>query len=216
MTALRPAMHIAPPTPLNLDLLDGERAVGWVRDDVIGFGGFADETEAAHAAWVAYRALARRLAPVHGTRPPPIDIEPRALARRGEKELILAGRRAIAALVRPGDESAGCIDSFAFEIRVPAPADELRVRAMGHLMYSTLHKSRIRWAMWRRAEPRPTPVAIAEPVAQRIGSEATRGESTLPERRRERAWRFPALPWRRAGGSSGGQRPCPATGTVSL
>ena len=51
-----------PPVPRNdfpLDLLDGDRVVGWITPATIGFTGFATETEAAHAAWVAYRALAR-------------------------------------------------------------------------------------------------------------------------------------------------------------
>src|SRR5512132_1086655 len=152
--------RLALPPPLSLTLHDGDRTVGWVRGDAVGFHGFADATEAAHAAWVAYRALARRHARTHGTRPPPIDTEPLALHRRGDEESILASGRPIATLVRPDPDGSSGADSFGFEIRVPHPADELRVRALGHLMYRTLRKSGVRWAMWRPA------VSTAPPAAQ--------------------------------------------------
>ena len=85
MTVQRSATRMDLPPPPDLDLLDDERRVGWIAGESVGFRGFADETEAAHAAWVAYRALARRLAKTHGTRPLPIDTEPLALQRRGEE-----------------------------------------------------------------------------------------------------------------------------------
>ena len=141
--------HLALAPPLELDLIDADRAVGWIADDVVGFRGFADEVEAAHAAWVAYRALARRLARTHGTRPVPIDSEPLALQRHGGQEVILASGRPIAVLVRPGVESASGVDSFGFEIRIPPPAGEFRVRVKANLMYRTLRKSGLRWALWR-------------------------------------------------------------------
>src|SRR3954467_1061033 len=97
--------RLALPPPPDLALLDGERRVGWIIRDAIGFRGFADETEAAHAAWVSYRALSRRLGRPHGPRPTPIDTEPLALRRHGDAELILASGRPIATLVRPGAES---------------------------------------------------------------------------------------------------------------
>jgi len=166
--------RLALPPPLSLTLHDGDRTVGWVRGDTVGFRGFAHETEAAHAAWVAYRALARRLARTHGTRPPPIDIEPLTLQRRGDEESILAGGRPIATLVRPGPDSPSGADSFGFQIGVPHPADELRVRALGHLMYRTLRRSGVRWAMWR---PDVSPPPAAEFVAERPAP-ARRREST--------------------------------------
>src|SRR5690606_22170706 len=127
-----------------LDLIDAGRAVGWIIDHTVGFRGFADEMDAAHAAWVAHRTLSRRLALTHGTRPVPVDTEPLALERRGHEEAILASGRPIAVLVRPGAASASGSDSFGFEIRIPPPADELRVRAMANLIYRTLRKSGIR------------------------------------------------------------------------
>ena len=160
--------HTANPPPtgtgrprLRLDLVDDGRTVGSLDGDVVAFRGFADETEAAHAAWVAYRTLARRLARSKGVRPAPIDTEPLALQRDGDGALILASGHPIARLVRhaPGTPDG----SLGFEITVPAPADELRVRAMGHLLYRTLRKSGVRWAMWT---PVAAPVAQRAPVAQ--------------------------------------------------
>ena len=75
-THLGPSRLSLPP-PLELDLVDAGRAVGWIVDNAVGFRGFGDETEAAHAAWVAHRAIARKLARTHATRPVPVDIEPR-------------------------------------------------------------------------------------------------------------------------------------------
>jgi hypothetical protein len=139
------------PPPRTLDLTDANRVVGWVVGDRVGFRGFANEAEAAHAAWVAYRTLSRRLARTHGIRPLPIDIEAIAVEHRGHEEIVVSGSRPIASLVRPGDDSRSGSDSFGFEIRVPAPANELQVRAMAYLMYRTLRKSGIRWALWQPA-----------------------------------------------------------------
>ena len=47
--------RLALPPPLDLDLVDAGRAAGWIADNAVGFRGFGDETEAAHAAWVAHR-----------------------------------------------------------------------------------------------------------------------------------------------------------------
>ena len=137
--------HLAPgrlalPPPLDLDLVDAGRTTGWIADNAVGFRGFGDETEATHGAWVAHRALARRLAHTHRLRPVPVDIEPLALRRVDGKEMILASGRPIAALIRPGSESRTG-DSFCFELLIPAPASELQVRSMAYLIYRTLRKS---------------------------------------------------------------------------
>lgn len=206
MSVQLPADRLALPPPPDLDLRDGERRVGWILGDVVGFRGFADETEAAHAAWVSYRTLARRLARTHGTRSIPIGAEPLALQRRGDAQLVVAGGRAIATLVRPGADSPSGADSFGFEIRIPPPADELRVRSMGHLMYRTLRKSGLRWAMWR---PAPAPVAAdaaalhapeRAPVASGdVSSQVSGGVADAHEPRGEPWWRRPVLGRRRAG-----------------
>ena len=158
MTATLSPGLIGMPPPLDLHLVDAhaDRPVGWVAGDRIGFRGFADATEAAHAAWVAYRVLSRRLARTHGIRPAPIDVASLAIQREGDEEVILADGRPIATLVLPARDGGSGADSFGFTIGVPSPADELRVRAMAHLMYRALRKSGLRWAMWT---PAPAPRA---------------------------------------------------------
>jgi len=146
--------RLALPPPLDLDLVDAGRTIGWIDDNAVGFRGFGDETEATHAAWVAHRTIARKLARTHGTRPVPVDIEPLAIQRIEGKEMILASGRPIAALVRPGPDSRSGIDSFGFELLIPIPITELEARAMAYLIYRTLRKSGIRWALWRSDAPR--------------------------------------------------------------
>lgn len=146
---------LPPPSPSELS--DAGRVVGWMSEDAIGFRGFAHEEEAMAAAWMAYRTLMRRLAHRDGTRPIPIDVEPLVLARDGGREGILASGQPIATLIRPGEESRSGSHSFGFEIAVPTLADTPRMRRKALLMYSTLRRSGIRWAMWRaddRDEPR--------------------------------------------------------------
>jgi len=174
-TQLAPG-RLALPPPLDLDLVDAGRTTGWIADNAVGFRGFGDETETAHAAWVAHRTIARRLARTHGTQSVPVDIEPLAIQRVEAKEMILASGRPIAALVRPGPDSRSGVDSFGFELLIPAPTSELEVRAIAYLIYRTLRKSGIRWAMWR-----PT---------QRIDAST----SDVPERRSRRVQVRPAVP----------------------
>lgn len=161
MTTQLSASHLGlppPAPPAQWTLYDADRAVGWTTDHTVGFHGFADQTEAVHAAWVASRALARRLAREQGTPDVTTETEPLSVWRHGDRELILAGGRAIATLVRPGEPMPSGPHPFAFELQIPQPADELRVRAMAHLMYRTLRRSGIRWAFW---EPDVEPAAPA-------------------------------------------------------
>jgi hypothetical protein len=132
-----------------MDLVDAGRKAGWITGNAVGFRGFGDETEAAHAAWIAHRTLTRRLARTHRVRPVPVATEPLTLREVESKEMILASGRPIATLIRPGSESQGDRDSFGFELSIPTPATELQVRALAYLIYRTLRKSGIRWAMWR-------------------------------------------------------------------
>ena len=191
MTTPRPpsAIHdrVGLPPLVELDLIDAGRVAGRIRGDTVSFRGFADETEAAHAAWLAHRTLARRLAHLQGTRPIPIDTEPLALQRRGDAEVILAGGaggRPIATLLRPdADTAAGTAiaadiaGSFGFELRVPATgtaatASELDVRAAAHQIYRTMRKSGLRWSLWRPAPGRPVtePAGDAAPALPRADS----------------------------------------------
>ena len=99
---------------------------------------------------------------MRGTRPIPVDIEPLAIQRIEGKEMILASGRPIAALVRPGSDSRSGVDSFGFELLIPTPITELEARAMAYLIYRTLRKSGIRWALWRSDAPRVAEASTAQ------------------------------------------------------
>jgi len=43
-------------------LFDGDRAIGYIREDAVGFRGFDSQAQAAEAAYIAHRALAQRRA----------------------------------------------------------------------------------------------------------------------------------------------------------
>ncbi|HEU4566000.1 MAG TPA: hypothetical protein VFS05_15175 [Gemmatimonadaceae bacterium] len=196
------------PPPRVFELTDADRSIGWIVGNVVGFRGFASDVEAAHAAWVAYRTLARRLARGRGERLVPIDTEPLSIHRRAEGEVILASGREIATLVRPGEGSRSGPDSFGFEIPVPSPADELTVRAKAQLIYRTLRKSGIRWALWQpgagrltMAAPAATDGTAGHPPASDGARADTRtgGESDALRHHERRPWWLPALPWRQAG-----------------
>lgn len=133
----------------HLDLLDGDVRVGWIDGRAIGFRGFGSDVEAAHAAWVAYRTMARRFARELGQRPPPIDIEPISIRRSGAVEHIVASGRSFGRLIRPGTGSRSGADSFGFELQVPVPAAELTMRSTAYLLYRTMRRAGIRWALWR-------------------------------------------------------------------
>ncbi|HEY0970255.1 MAG TPA: hypothetical protein VGE02_04665 [Gemmatimonadales bacterium] len=167
-------MATPPPTP-RLDMADGDTAIGWIDGMAIGFCGFHDEAEAAHAAWVAYRTMSRRFARGGGHRMPPIDIESVSLDRSGEVEMILAGGRPIATLVRPGADSRSGPDSFGFELQAPTPADELTMRSTAYLVYRTLRRSGIRWAMW-------TPAPSIEVATDGPGATGTVPADVMPTR----------------------------------
>jgi hypothetical protein len=164
---LSPARFGTPP-PLQFDLIDAGRTVGWVAGDTVGFRGFSNETEAAHAAWVAHRAIARRLARRNGARPLPIDTEPLALEWRNGRQVVLASGRAIASLVRLTAKSRRGADSLGFEIHIPSAVGELEIRAKAYLIYRTLRKSGIRWALWR-------------PTADASSTLATRAQSWVDQ-----------------------------------
>jgi hypothetical protein len=126
--------HLAPPSPsLALDLTEMDRRIGWVRDDAVEFRGFGSRDEAAHAAWAGARAVLRRM------------------ERRG------TDGEPVATVLRPRPASTGVANSFGFEIRLPAPTDELTMRAAAHVVYRTLRESGLPWA--RQALERHAPPA---------------------------------------------------------
>src|SRR5688572_26826532 len=144
--------RMALPPPLGLELIDGERNVGWIAGRTIGFRGFANESDAASAAWIAFRTVARRLAGRPGSRPTSIRRGPLALRRKGDRELILAGGREIATLLRPGPRSRTGENSFGFEVEIPGPVDDLTMRSMSRSAYHALTTSGVRWDIRAPAE----------------------------------------------------------------
>ena len=214
-TSLSPN-RLAEPPP-HVELIDGDRSVGWIRGDAIGFRGFGTAIDAAHAAWIAHRTLAQRIAREENGRPIPIDTEPLVLDARDASTRILASGRAIATLVT-SDTTPACTPAYGFEIRVPAPTDALRMRSMAHLVYRTIRKSGVRWALWKRfasaTAMRPTRLhgadrthdtAVRRPVdtnprctGSRSADDAPGGAAGRPEASRSTAQRRSAS-WVRAG-----------------
>ena len=153
-TQLTPMRSDLPPP--SSYLLRDERPVAWLAGDCFGFFGFAHGTEAANAAWVAYRTVSRKLARVVGARPTPIDTEPLAIEWRNDRELILASGRPIAELVRPDSDAWHATRWFGFTIGLlPGLADHEKrdlLRGANH----ALLKSGVAWPMVRR-RPRYRP-----------------------------------------------------------
>lgn len=170
-----------PPPSLDIELVDAGRAMGWIADARVGFRGFASAVEAAHAAWIAWRALQRRAARRLGARPVPVDEEPLTLRRVDGHEAILAGTRPIAILLRPGPDRRAGPDSFAFELQLPASTDEVGVRAEAYVVYRALRRSGVRWALWRPEVTRPRPTVTApSPQPAASGSRLTHRSATPP------------------------------------
>jgi hypothetical protein len=147
--------HIVPgrlpaPPPTTFELMDGETMVGWVSPREIGFRGFATEIDAAHAAWLAHRTLARRIARRGGAPAMPTDTEPLTLEFSGNREWIVASQMPIASLIRPGPESPAGAEWFGFALQLPTAVDEVGARTLAYLLHRTLRKSRIRWAIFPR------------------------------------------------------------------
>jgi hypothetical protein len=157
---LIPARLAEPPPQFQLDLLDGDRVVGWINQHTIAFHGFADETEGGYAAWAAHRTLSWRLAVRAGRRRPPIDVEPLTLVRHDGDLFVHASAGRFARLLAPSEHRS----SWAFELTLPKPLAEVFVRAKAYAIYRMLRRSGIRWKMWTaRRPPKATrPVITAE------------------------------------------------------
>jgi hypothetical protein len=158
--------QLAQPPTFDLDLFDGGQVVGWLTPHAVGFRGFESEGDAMHAAFLAHRTLARRLALRDGRRPIPIGNEP--LRLKYDDTVDAAGRR-IAIIVRPGVGSRSGPDSFGFELPFSTPLDEVTARAKFAYLYWAVRRSGIRWAMWRSARPRSPAISKAvrvEPAAK--------------------------------------------------
>lgn len=148
MTTQLPSVRTDLPPPIR-HLLHDERPVAWLSGNRFGFSGFADPTEAANAAWVAYRTVSRKLAPVLGVRPIPIGIEPLRVEWRDGAETILASHRPIAALVRPDADDPSAPRWFGFTIEVPPEISGRHLRGAVLAAHRALLKSGVGWRMMR-------------------------------------------------------------------
>jgi hypothetical protein len=88
---------------------------------------------------------------------------------------------------------------FGFEIRVPPPNDELRMRGIAYVMYRSLRNSGLRWPVAHPPAATASPSAqvayVADPGAQ-PASDVTKGGNNVIERFLQVASRIRALPWR--------------------
>lgn len=192
-TQLAPIRTDLPPP--SRELLHEERPVAWLAGTRFGFFGFADAMEAAYAAWVAHRTVSRKLAPVLGARPAPIDIVPLSIEWRDGREMILASRRPIATLVRPDADEATAPRWFSFSIDVSPEIDNHRMRDVVLAAHRALLKSGIRWSMVRprrrygecAAALQPTRY---EPVPRRQRRRAKAREVRKSGIRTSRVWRL--------------------------
>lgn len=148
MSSQLAALRTDLPPPMR-HLLHDERPVGWLTGNRIGFFGFADADEAAHAAWVAYRTVSRKLAPIRGERPVPIDVEPLRIEWHNGRELIVAGARRVAELVRPNRASPTGSLWFGFIIEVLPEIDDSTMRDAMRTASRALLKSGVPWSMVR-------------------------------------------------------------------
>jgi hypothetical protein len=143
MTRTAPAPVSLPPP---LELRSGGVVTGWIDGDLVRFRGFDSPHGAAHAAAIAHRAMLRRLPPGSRAAPEPLG-----------------------SVLTSVDGGAG---DAAFELRVPPPIDELRMRGMAYVMYRALRSSGVDWPLLRpsarfSASDRPLPSRFAVGAAMR-------------------------------------------------
>jgi hypothetical protein len=166
------------PQSRSLELRDGERLVGWITDDVVRFHRFESERQAAQAAAIAHRGMMRRLARGGTLGPSATKTDPSVLSSPGN----------------------GVNDSgFGFEIRVPPPNDELRMRGIAYVMYRSLRNAGLSWPRTHAPAATESPTAQVAYVADkgdRSASDVTKGGSNVIERLLQSASRIRALPWR--------------------
>ena len=146
MTASASTLHPLPPL---LELHDADRLVGWIDGDVVRFRGFGSERSAAHAAAVAHDAMRRRLARGNRATASETEADLGTIRRATDRANATANGRPVASVLRPfldriDGNGAG---DFAFEVRVPPPIDELRMRGMAYVMYRALRSSGIAWPL---------------------------------------------------------------------
>ena len=196
-TATAPNLRSLPPA---LELRDGDVLVGWIDGDVVRFRGFGSQSGAAHAAVIAHQAMLRRLARGSRGTSSPNESDLAAIRRASDHASASANGRSVASVLRDvadGIRGAGTGD-FAFEIRVPPPLHEVRMRGMTYVMYRALRSSGVAWPLLRPATA-PAEVAAETPrtAASTSKSRSSRARASLHGIKRflDRASREWALPW---------------------
>ena len=204
MLTLAPTLQSLPST---FELRDADLVVGWIDGDVVRFRGFDSQRGAAQAAAIAHQAMLRRLARGSRATPSANEADLGAVRRATDDANGQANGRAngrpVASVLRNivnGIRGADGGD-FAFEVRVPPPVDELRMRGMAYVMYRALRSSGVAWPL---LQPAAAPEALAVPATrpethgsrEPAGERAPRGLHGIQRflRRASRAW---ALPWAR-------------------
>ncbi len=157
MTLPHPAEQLPIPPPVESDLRDGSGVVGWIDENRIGFGGFANLMEAVGAAWVAHVALERRAAESRREPAPYLEAPQLTLVRDAADEWLAVDDQRIARLLRPTDsrkntDSAApaatrSMKSFGFEIVFPPGTSALTAESSSHVVYLGLRRAGLPWAL---------------------------------------------------------------------
>jgi hypothetical protein len=164
-----PASHSIP----LLELRAGDRLVGWIQGDLVRFRGFATQRDAARAAAVAHRALLRRLARGHRATESVMETDLDLVRRRTDRAPASANGRSVASVLRSAIDGRGAGGAeFSFEVRVPPPIDELRMRGMAYVMYRALLSSGTAWPLVR---PEAALEALTARATRTAKAESTNG-----------------------------------------
>ena len=190
--------------PPPLELRDADLVIGKIDGDVVRFRGFHSQRGAAQAAAVAHQAMLRRLA--RGSRGMPSATESgSAVHRTNDNPKAPANGRPVASVLRNVVDGAADTGDFAFEIRVPPPIDELRMRGLAYVMYRALRSSGVAWPLLRPATDPDGPALAAQAAATGVSGpqreRAARGLHGIQRflDRASRAWAFPWTRPQRAG-----------------
>jgi hypothetical protein len=167
MTAPTSPLHAVPPP---LELRDGDLLVGWIDGDMVRFRGFGSARGASHAAVVAQQAMLRRLARGNRATTSEMETDLGTLRRMTDHASATANGRPIASGLRSFIEEIGgsSSDDFTFEVRVPSPIDELRMRGMAYVMYRALRSSGLAWPLLRPVDlPEALTATVTDAAAER-------------------------------------------------
>lgn len=177
MTSSTSLQSLPPP----LALRDADRVVGWIEGDTVRFGGFGSKEDAAQAAVIAHEALVRRLARAGRETPSATNAHLGILPRGVDRPNPALDDRPVARVRRSHTDDVASRGTIAYElaIRVPAPAGEIRMRAMAYVMYRAICNSGIAWPLLH-PDRRVTPVPLwsrARSSAPPVPTAATTGEA---------------------------------------